>query len=220
MIIGVAARLFATNGLRRTTMETIAMAAGRGRRTVYMYFTNKAEIYDAVVEMEIKMITEPLRDLVSSTRDLETVLHRYGEQRVNRMNSLLTRNPLLLKDFSQGHSRIERLRERLNNDELQILTPLFRRHIESGNASIKLLPEEQAGSASASGQPPHGTKVGSASASVQPYPEDYAAIFLNMLRGSDRLLTKTDGPGEAIRFSAISADLLLRGIASYRPDVG
>lgn len=188
MIIGVAARLFATNGLRRTTMETIAMAAGRGRRTVYMYFTNKAEIYDAVVEMEIKMITEPLRDLVSTAKDFRTVLHRYGEQRVIRMSSLLTRNPLLLKDFSQGHSRIERLRERLNNDELQILTPLFRRLIGSGNAN------------------------------GQPSPEDFASIYLNMLRGSDRLLTKTDGSVEAIRFSAVSADLVLRSIESYRPD--
>ena len=52
MIIDVAARLFATVGLRRTTMETIAAAAGRGRRTVYMYFRNKAQIYDAVVEKE------------------------------------------------------------------------------------------------------------------------------------------------------------------------
>jgi AcrR family transcriptional regulator len=189
MIIGVAARLFATTGLRRTTMETIAMAAGRGRRTVYMYFTNKAEIYDAVVELEIKMITEPLRDLVATSKDFDTLLHRYGEQRIIRMNSLLTRNPLLLKDFSQGHSRIERLRERLNNDELQILTPLFRK------------------------------QIGSINYSGQPSPEDFAVIFLNLLRGSDRLLTKTDGLVEANRFSAISANLVLKAIVGYRPDV-
>jgi len=53
MIIAVAAGLFATVGLRRTTMETIAAAAGRGRRTIYMYFSNKAEIYEAVVDREI-----------------------------------------------------------------------------------------------------------------------------------------------------------------------
>jgi AcrR family transcriptional regulator len=41
-------------------METIAAAAGRGRRTVYMYFSNKAEIYEAVVESEIRGITVPL----------------------------------------------------------------------------------------------------------------------------------------------------------------
>ncbi|HPE23793.1 MAG TPA: helix-turn-helix domain-containing protein, partial [Bacteroidales bacterium] len=70
MIVDVAAGLFATVGLRRTTMETIAAAAGRGRRTVYMYFKNKAEIYDAVVDMEIKKITGPLSNLARSDEPL------------------------------------------------------------------------------------------------------------------------------------------------------
>ncbi len=182
MIIGVAAGLFATVGLRRTTMETIAAAAGRGRRTIYMYFSNKAEIYDAVVDREIKLITGPLRDIVSSVKGFDAILHRYGEERSSRLNLLMMKNPLLLKDFSQGHSRVEKLRERLNREELQILTPLFRMNIVQEN-----LPG-------------------------QPSPEEYAVIFLNMLRGSDRLLTKKDGLNEAIRFSEISSDLFLRGI--------
>jgi len=182
IIIGVAAGLFATAGLRRTTMETIAAAAGRGRRTIYMYFGNKAEIYDAVVDMEIKQITGPLRDIVSSVRGFDAVLNRYAEERCTRLFMLVTKNPLLLKDFSQGHSRIERLRERLNRDELQILTPFF--HMNVRNAKH----------------------------TGQPSPEEYAVIFLNLLRGGDRLLTKKDGLNEAIRFSAISSDLFCRGI--------
>lgn len=182
MIIGVAAGMFATVGLRRTTMETIASAAGRGRRTIYMYFSNKAEIYDAVVEREIRQITGPLLDLVSSVKEFEAVLQRYSEVRVNQLNVLLIRNPLLLRDFSQGHSRVERLRERLNRDEMQILVPLFRKYISH---------KEYPG---------------------RPSPEEYAAIFLNLLRGSDRLLTKKDGLSEAIRISSVSADLFLRGI--------
>jgi len=186
MIIGVAAGLFATVGLRRTTMETIAAAAGRGRRTIYMYFSNKAEIYDAVVDREIKLITGPLRDIVSSVKGFDAILHRYGEERSSRLNALVMKNPLLLKDFSQGHSRVEKLRERLNREELHILTPLFR---------MNVVQEHHPG---------------------QPSPAEYAVIFLNMLRGSDRLLTKKDGLSEAIRFSAISSDLFLRGIVGYK----
>ncbi|MFZ0471440.1 MAG: helix-turn-helix domain-containing protein, partial [Bacteroidales bacterium] len=66
MIIGVAAGLFGTVGLRQTTMEIIAAAAGRGRRTVYMYFSNKAEIYEAVVEGELNRIINPLREIAAS----------------------------------------------------------------------------------------------------------------------------------------------------------
>jgi AcrR family transcriptional regulator len=186
MIIGVAAGLFATVGLRRTTMETIAAAAGRGRRTIYMYFSNKAEIYDAVVDREIKMITGPLRDIVSSVRGFDAVLNRYGEERCIRLYMLVMKNPLLLKDFSQGHSRVEKLRERLNRDELQILTPFFRMNIRHARHP------------------------------VQPSPEEYAVIFLNLLRGGDRLLTKKDGVDEAIRLSAISTDLFCRGIVSLQ----
>lgn len=186
MIIGVAAGLFATAGLRRTTMETIASTAGRGRRTIYMYFSNKAEIYDAVVEREIRQITGPLIDLVSSVKDFEAVLQRYGEVRVVQLNALLIRNPLLLKDFSQGHSRVERLRERLNRDEMKILIPFFRNYISR---------KEYDG---------------------QPSPDEYAAILLNLFRGSDRLLTKKDGLNEAIRISSVSADLFLRGISGVR----
>ncbi|MCB9029306.1 MAG: helix-turn-helix transcriptional regulator [Bacteroidales bacterium] len=60
MIVDVAAGLFATVGLRRTTMETQQRQPAVAGGTVYMYFKNKAEIYDAVVDMEIKKITGPL----------------------------------------------------------------------------------------------------------------------------------------------------------------
>ncbi len=128
MIIDVAAALFATEGLRGTTMETIATAAGRGRRTVYMHFRNKAEVYEAVVTREIGQIITPLRSLAQSGAPLEEVLPAYGRERAWLLDSLARRNPLLIRDFALGHSRIERLRSRLHKCELQVLTPLFRRH--------------------------------------------------------------------------------------------
>jgi hypothetical protein len=70
-----------------------------------------------------------------------------------------------MKDFAQGHSRVEKLRDKLHRSEMQLVVPLFERHSagmsrHQGNSS----------------------------------PEDWASLFLSMLRGTDRLLTKTDGP--------------------------
>ena len=183
MIVGVAAGLFATVGLRRTTMESIAAAAGRGRRTIYMYFRNKAEIYDAVVEMEISRITAPLKNLAVSDESVELILQRYGEERALRLVDLIRRNPLLMKDFAQGHSRIERLRDKLHKAELQILTPLFGKHLRDDGGKVD----------------------GS--------PEDYASLFLDMLRGHDRQLTKTDGLGEAIRLASLSSRVMVRAFS-------
>ena len=132
LILGVAATLFATAGFRRTTMEIIAAAAGRGRRTVYMYFENKAEIYNAVVDKEIALITSPLKDIISSGFTTEKTVSDYARTRLEGIKSLLDRNPLLMKDFSQSHNRIERLREKLYSQELRIVTPYFKSVVSPG----------------------------------------------------------------------------------------
>lgn len=70
-LLDVARQLFASNGVERTTMNDIATASDKGRRTIYTYFKNKKEIYDAVIEREADAIVKRFRDIVCS--DLEPV---------------------------------------------------------------------------------------------------------------------------------------------------
>ena len=49
-LVDVARQLFAKNGLENTTMNDIAQASGKGRRTLYTYFKSKEDIYWAVIE--------------------------------------------------------------------------------------------------------------------------------------------------------------------------
>lgn len=55
-LIDVARQLFARKGLENTTMNDIATASDRGRRTIYTYFRTKDEIYQAVIEDEANRI--------------------------------------------------------------------------------------------------------------------------------------------------------------------
>ncbi len=179
MIVDVASRLFATKGLRRTTMESIAAEASRGRRTVYMYFSNKADIYEAVVEREIGRITDPLREVVRSDCNFDTMLRNYATERLSQLWNLRERNPLLLKDFAQGHSRVEKLRERLNSDEIKLITPLFRKYLKETGSH-----HEAAA---------------------------YAIVFINILRGTDKILTRENGHMEALRITLLGTELFIRG---------
>ncbi|MCX6498721.1 MAG: TetR family transcriptional regulator, partial [Arthrobacter sp.] len=43
-VAGIALRLFAQHGYEQTSMEDIARAAGIGRKSLYRYFANKAEL--------------------------------------------------------------------------------------------------------------------------------------------------------------------------------
>ncbi len=182
MIIGVAAGLFGTVGLRRTTMETIAAAAGRGRRTIYMYFRNKAEIYEAAVEDELNRIIKPLREIAATDGPFGLVLQNYTAERIKLLEDLGRRNPLLMKDFALGLSRIEKLKERLVRKEMEVLTPFFQRHREEFNL-------------------PFGSTE-----------EDCAVIFINILRGTDKLLVREDFHEKNTLVSLAGTDLFIKGL--------
>lgn len=55
-LIEVARQLFAHKGIENTTMSDIATASEKGRRTIYTYFKNKREIYNAVIEKESEQV--------------------------------------------------------------------------------------------------------------------------------------------------------------------
>ena len=162
-------------------METIAVAAGRGRRTIYMYFSNKADIYEAVVEDELNRIIKPLREVAASEEPFGLVLQSYAE-RIRLLKDLGSRNPLLLKDFAQAISRVEKLKERLARKEMEVITPFFQRHRNELNL-------------------PSGATA-----------EDCAVIFINILRGTDRLLARENGHEKNIRLSLAGADLFIKGL--------
>ena len=58
LLIDVARKLFAQKGLNGTTMNDIANESGISRRTLYVYFSNKEEIYSAVIETEIVRLSD------------------------------------------------------------------------------------------------------------------------------------------------------------------
>ena len=65
MLVDVARQLFAKSGLENTTMNDIAIASRKGRRTLYTYFKNKNEIYWAVVESELAHLLQRLKDIAN-----------------------------------------------------------------------------------------------------------------------------------------------------------
>lgn len=60
-LIEVARQLFMKKGVENTTMNDIATASEKGRRTIYTYFKNKREIYNAVIEQQSEMYVHELR---------------------------------------------------------------------------------------------------------------------------------------------------------------
>jgi len=60
ILIEVSRELFAKYGKRNITMNDIAEASRKGRRTLYTYFSNKEDIFRAVVDKELNYLSEEL----------------------------------------------------------------------------------------------------------------------------------------------------------------
>ncbi len=134
-LIEAARQLFANKGIENTTMNDIANASEKGRRTIYTYFKNKREIYNAVVEHESEQLVASLRE-VSAARNISPSeqLSRFLYIRVDILRSAVARHasrlrPLMWRDAR----RFERVRELIYEKEAQMLDVIVKRGIEEGD---------------------------------------------------------------------------------------
>ncbi len=138
-LIEVARQLFVNKGVENTTMSDIATASERGRRTLYTYFKNKREIYEATIERDSELMVERLRHIVSVAgspiEKLEGFLrYRLDVFEVKRVPSLGKNiNSLLHLDFN----RIEKVRKLAIKKEKQILKTILKEGVDEGVFDIE-----------------------------------------------------------------------------------
>jgi AcrR family transcriptional regulator len=128
LLIDVARRLFAQKGLEGTTMNDIAVASNKGRRTLYTYFKNKEEIYFAVIETEMERLSDKMDEVASKDMDSEQKVILLVYTHLNMIKEAVTRNGTLRAEFFRNIWMVEKVRKTFDHDELE----LFRRVLQEG----------------------------------------------------------------------------------------
>ena len=77
-IVEGARQIFLANGFDAASMNDIARAAGVSKGTLYVYFKNKEELFEAIVEQECEAQAEGIFDIDPNDHDVEAVLTRLG----------------------------------------------------------------------------------------------------------------------------------------------
>jgi AcrR family transcriptional regulator len=77
-IIDGARNVFLAQGFDAASMNDIARAAGVSKGTLYVYFNNKEELFEAIVGEECDAQAEGIFDLDSNDHDVKAVLTRLG----------------------------------------------------------------------------------------------------------------------------------------------
>ncbi len=77
-IVEGARQIFLAHGFDAASMNDIAKAAGVSKGTLYVYFQNKEQLFEAIVHEECQVHAENTFDLDPANRDVEAVLNRLG----------------------------------------------------------------------------------------------------------------------------------------------
>lgn len=134
--IEVARQLFARKGVENTTMNDIAEASEKGRRTIYTYFKNKRDIYEAVVESESDRLIRHLKLIVSKPISAEDKLKEYVTQRFDMMSEIVRRNGSLRARFFRDLRRVNTARRRISKREMALLRIILQEGVDSGEFHI------------------------------------------------------------------------------------
>src|ERR1700751_4220503 len=77
-IVDGARKVFLAQGFDAASMGEIARAAGVSKGTLYVYFENKEQLFEAIVGHECKAHAEQIFDLDPDDHDVEATLTRLG----------------------------------------------------------------------------------------------------------------------------------------------
>lgn len=131
-LIEVARQLFANKGVENTTMNDIASASQKGRRTVYTYFRNKRDIFNAVIESETEQLLDKLRAIANKPISAEEKLHEYIICRFLAMKEIVSRNGSLKAGFFRDIRKVDRARKIISQKEISILRSILSEGVNAG----------------------------------------------------------------------------------------
>jgi AcrR family transcriptional regulator len=136
-LIDVARQLFAHKGMENTTMNDIASASEKGRRTIYTYFKSKSEIFNAVINHESNIIVDRLAELPTMPLPPEEKLMNFIFIRFESVKEVVVRNGSLRAGFFRDVRRVDRVRRRNSSKEAMILKQILNEGVERGVFNIK-----------------------------------------------------------------------------------
>ncbi|MCH3994124.1 MAG: TetR/AcrR family transcriptional regulator [Prevotella sp.] len=124
-LVDVARQLFAKNGLNNTTMNDIAVASEKGRRTLYTYFKSKEDVYYAVIESELERLSDKLDEVASEKILPQDKIIKLIYTHLSMIKETVMRNGNLRAEFFRNIWMVEKVRKNFDEDEIEIFRKVY-----------------------------------------------------------------------------------------------
>lgn len=129
-LVDIARQLFAKKGIEGTTMNDIAVASGKGRRTLYTYFKSKEDVYYAVIESELERLSDKLDEVAAKKTSPQDKIIELIYTHLSKIKETVVRNGNLRAEFFRNIWMVEKVRKKFDEDEIE----LFRKVYADGKA--------------------------------------------------------------------------------------
>jgi len=136
-IVNAASDIFSKYGYKKTTMDDIAMALGKGKSSIYYYFRNKEEIFQAVLEQEVILLKSKLQKAVNRKKHHKGKLKAYIITRMKGFESMINFYNAVKNEYLSQFEFIERIRYKYDQEEIAVVQGILEEGVEKGDFRIE-----------------------------------------------------------------------------------
>lgn len=136
-LVGLARDIFAKYGFHKTNINDIALAGGRGKSTLYYYFTSKEDIFKAVIESELVDLRENIINEVNLAKNPQNKIRAYVLSRINFLSRYKNLYAAIREQSLSRFSYGESIRQKFDLMEVQLLTNILIDGVKKGHFKIK-----------------------------------------------------------------------------------
>ena len=130
-IITIAMNIFSKFGFKKTTVDDIAEALGKGKSSIYYYFKSKEEIYKEVIKKEADLLrSEIYEKVIEKDLNPKNKLREYVLIRMRFLQQLVNFNEALRNDYLKNFAFVERIRESYDKEEHEVVKGILQEGID------------------------------------------------------------------------------------------
>lgn len=134
-ILKEAQKLFQQFGVKKTTMEDIAKAMGKGKSTLYYYFCSKEEIFDAVILKEMDEVFNSVKQAVEKANSAEEKLKAFTVTKIRSVQKRANLYKIVKGEMTDNMRCMKHLHTEYDTQEVKLVKDILRFGVNNGEFS-------------------------------------------------------------------------------------
>jgi len=140
-LVKAARKAFTTRGFTKTTMDDIARAAGKAKSTLYYYFKNKEDAFQAVINFEGETLKNVLLDIIHDPdRTTREKMEDYILTRWQRFEELGNYYQTMRMEFLENYDFVQKYRMQYDELEVKLISSILKQGVEDN--TFRMAPKD------------------------------------------------------------------------------